>query len=334
MTEIESELPAEERQDSDYDGAWKETIRLHLPEAIQKGFPAFANLIDWNCEPTWLDKEISQIIGRFGHRSREVDLLFKVRLLDGRDQWILCHLEIQTQFEPDFSFRIDLYNAGLKWMFQQDVVTLVILADLRPDWRPNVHRFELADFRSVREFPICKLLDRFATDWIDDKSLVVQVARAQIAALRTSSDPDARFNAKTQLVRNLYTMGYTSDSIREIFRLIDWMMRLRPDLDRRFMSELVTFEEENRMPYVTSIERMAKEDGFEKGLEKGLEKGREQGSATLLLRILTRKFGSLPEDVQQQIRQLKLEQSQELGEALLDIKSVEDLGIWLKTTNL
>ena len=276
------------------------------------------------CEPQWLDKEISQIIGRFGHRNREVDLLFKVRLLDGRDQWILCHLEIQTQFEMDLSFRIDLYNAGLKWMFQQEVVTLVILADLRPDWRPNTHRFELADFRSVREFPICKILDRLATDWIDDKSLVVQVARAQIAALRTSSDPDARFAAKTQLVRNLYTMGYSSDRIRELFHLIDWMMRLRPDLDHRFKSELVTFEEEIRMPYVTSIERLAKEDGR--------VEGREQGTATLLLRILTRQCGPLPEGIQQQIHQLKLEQSQNLGEALLDFKSLDDLRIWLKTT--
>jgi hypothetical protein len=61
MTEIESELPDEERQDSDYDGAWKETIRSHLAEAIPKGFPTFADLIDWNSEPQWLDKEISQI---------------------------------------------------------------------------------------------------------------------------------------------------------------------------------------------------------------------------------------------------------------------------------
>ena len=119
-------------------------------------------------------------------------------------------------------------------------------------------------------------------------------------------------------------MGYSSDTIREIFRLIDWMMRLRPDLDRRFKSELVTFEEEIRMPYVTSIERLAKEEGF--------ERGREQGTATLLLRILSRQCGSLPDDVEKQIRQLKLEQSQNLGEALLDFRSLDDLRIWLKTT--
>ncbi len=142
--------------------------------------------------------------------------------------------------------------------------------------------------------------------------------------------------SKTQLVRNLYTLGYSSDIIREVFRLIDWMMRLRPNLDRRFKAELVAYEEELHMPYVTSIERLAKEEGREEGLEEGLEQGREegreQGSATLLLRILTRLCGALPEDVQLRIRRLKLEQSQNLGEALLEFQSLDDLKNWLKTT--
>ncbi len=325
MNQFDEHDTEAEQRSSDYDGAWKETLRFHLMESMKACFPNIADLIDWNHDPIWLDKEISQIIGLAGHRNSEVDVLFKVHLINGLDQWILCHLEIQTSYESDFASRIDLYNAGLKWMFRQEVITLVILADLRPNWRPNVYHFELGDYGSDRRFPVCKLLDRVSSDWIDDNSLVVQVARAQIAALQTASDPHARFSAKTQLVRNLYTLGYNSDKIREIFRLIDWMMRLRSDLDRRFKSELVAFEEELEMPYVTSIERLAREEGR----VEGREEGREQGSATLLLRILARQYGSLPEDVQRQIRELKLEQSQDLGEALLSFQSLEDLQNWL-----
>ena len=76
MTQIEVEIPEDERQDSDYDGAWKETLRSHLTESIKKCFPKIADLIDWNCAPEWLDKEISQIVGQSGHRNREVDVLF------------------------------------------------------------------------------------------------------------------------------------------------------------------------------------------------------------------------------------------------------------------
>ena len=161
---------------------------------------------------------------------------------------------------------------------------------------------------------------------------MVEVARAQIAALRTASDPESRYNSKTELVRNLYSAGYNQDEIREIFRLIDWMMHLRPDLDRRFKSEFVAYEKELKMPYITSVERLAKEEGLEEGLEKGLAKGREQGSITLLLRMLTRRCGQLPGDVEQAINQLSLAESQALGDALFDFQTIEDLKNWLKTS--
>jgi Domain of unknown function (DUF4351) len=333
-----------EGQGSDYDGAWKEALRRHLKEFIDRCFPRLAILIDWTFEPEWLDKEISQIIGRSGRRNQEVDMLFRVRLIDGRDQWILCHLEVQSSYEADFVSRIDLYNSGLKWLFQQEVLTLVILADLKAQWRPSEYRFELAGYGSDRRFPICKVLDHLESDWADDASLVVEVARAQIAALRTANDPELRFNAKTQLVRNLYSAGYNQNEVREIFRLVDWMMHLRSDLDHRFKSELIAYEKELQMPYITSVERLAKEEGreegwekgletgLERGLERGLEKGREQGSATLLLRILTQLCGPLPEEVEREVHQLPLTQSQALGDALLGFRTLDDVKNWLESS--
>jgi hypothetical protein len=129
-------------------------------------------------------------------------------------------------------------------------------------------------------------------------------------------------------VRNLYSAGYNQHEIREIFRLIDCMMHLRPDLDRRFKSELVAYEKELKMPYITSVQRLAKAEG----LEEGLEKGREQGSITLLLRMLTRRCGQLPGEVEQAIHQLSLAESQALGDALFDFQTIEDLKNWLKTS--
>ncbi len=256
-------------------------------------------------------------------------MLFKVRLKDGREQWVFCHLEIQTSFEADFEARVQLYNAGLTWMFRKDVLTLVILADVRPNWRPCERTFQLAEFETTIRFPICKVLDRLETDWADDVSLPAQVARAQIAALRTASDPVGRLYAKTQLVRNLYDAGYTADGIRELYRLIDWIMHLRPDLARRFASEHIAFEKDRKMPYVTSIERFA----LARGREEGREEGREQGSVKLLLLQLTRLCGTLPEDIERKIRQLTLDQSQSLGQDLLGFQTLDELRDWLKTNS-
>ena len=216
---------------------------------------------------------------------------------------------------------MDLYNGGLKWHFRQDVITLAVLADINADWRPSEYRFELGGFGSHRWFPICKLLDHVSSDWATDISLPVQVARAQIAALQTAGDPQARYSAKTELVRNLYKLGYNKEELREIFRLLDWMMQLPPELSRRFDTELVAFEKEMNMPYVTSIERNAE--------ARGIEKGREEGGTILLRRQLARVCGPLPSDVEARVGQLSFKQLQDLSESLLEFRSIGDLKNWL-----
>ena len=149
----------------------------------------------------------------------------------------------------------------------------------------------------------------------------VQLARAQVAALRTASDPEGRYQAKWQLVRNLYQIGYNAQQVRELFRLIDWMMHLRVDLEERFKQELDELEESLQMPYVTSVERIAKTEGR--------SEGRSEGGGTVLLKVLSRRWGTLPEELQQQIRRLSLEQQAALGEAVFDFHTVHDLQTWL-----
>lgn len=58
--------------------------------------------------------------------------------------------------------------------------------------------------------------------------------------------------------------------------------------------------------------------------------GREEGEKSLVLRLLTRRVGELPQDVRQRIESLPLEQLENLGEALLDFTSMADLQEWLE----
>ena len=91
------------------------------------------------------------------------------------------------------------------------------------------------------------------------------------------------------------------------------------------------------MPYVTSIERIANEEGRQQGLQEGLQEGRQEGlqqgayqtAIQLVLRLLTRLFGEIDKATQARIRTLRLEQLEQLGEALLDFTTPEDLQTWL-----
>jgi hypothetical protein len=289
------------RQDSDYDGAWKEFGRKHFRAIVEVYFPSVAASIDWRYPPQWMDRELSRILPRRRRRPKSVDLLAKVRLLSGEEQWILLHLEVQSDREANFEFRIFRYNSGLVWAFEQRVVTLVVLADLDEHWHPNQYTFQVADFESRLQFPTCKLIDKLAGQWQDDHSLPVQVARAQIEALRTAGDPEGRYRAKWQLVRNLYNLGYNADEVREIFRFIDWMMSLREDLSHRFEQELTDLEESLNMPYVTSVERIAE------------ARGRTEGGAAYCWCNSAVRVVRCPKNSSSEVRDLSFESLQELG---------------------
>ncbi|MHC5830731.1 MAG: DUF4351 domain-containing protein, partial [Nostoc sp.] len=57
-------------------------------------------------------------------------------------------------------------------------------------------------------------------------------------------------------------------------------------------------------------------------------RGREQGERSLVLRLLQRRVGELPQDLRDRIETLGLEQLENLGEALLDFTSLADLDTW------
>ncbi|TVP60811.1 MAG: DUF4351 domain-containing protein [Nodularia sp. (in: Bacteria)] len=58
---------------------------------------------------------------------------------------------------------------------------------------------------------------------------------------------------------------------------------------------------------------------------------KEEGERALILRQLTRRVGELSSDVLQRVETLSLEQLENLGEALLDFTSMDDLDVWLET---
>ena len=63
----------------------------------------------------------------------------------------------------------------------------------------------------------------------------------------------------------------------------------------------------------------------EQGLEKGREQGRQEGEAALLLRLLERKFGPLPEEVRQRVAAADSDALLAWGERVLTADTLEEV---------
>jgi predicted transposase/invertase (TIGR01784 family) len=68
---------------------------------------------------------------------------------------------------------------------------------------------------------------------------------------------------------------------------------------------------------------------YQEVVEVGRQEGLLAGEADLILRQLTRKYGALTPEVNQQIKALTIAELGDLGEALLDFVEMSDLETWL-----
>lgn len=95
----------------------------------------------------------------------------------------------------------------------------------------------------------------------------------------TRKDLAERMQQKTHLVRQLFRGGLNNDDVRQLFRLIDWLMQLPPALEGAFWLEVTTLQKEKHVPFVTSFERIEREHMRVEARAEGLAEGRAAGQA-------------------------------------------------------
>ena len=269
---------------TEYDSPWKEFLDAFLKPFMEFGFRDLHDAIDWSQPVIALDKELQQIDAGL----RTVDKLVEVSLLDGASKWLLIHVEVQSQRVEKFAERMFVYYYRIRDKYDKPLVSLAVLGDNHPDWRPDCYTESHFGCREEFRFPIIKLLD-YAEDIAGlerSDNVFATMVLAHLLTQQTAGDPVNREQWKLRLMRSLYERGKSSDEIRQMFRVIDWMMDLPPALAIQFESALEQIEKEKKMPYVTSIERRAKEEGREEGREEGQEKGILIGQILVLQRQL------------------------------------------------
>jgi hypothetical protein len=198
--------------------------------------------------------------------------LFKVWDCNGQEQWLLIHVEVQGGYESAFAERMFIYNVRAFQLYNRTVVSLAVLTDEHPEWRPN--QFEYGRWGSTTgiKFPVVKLIDYAQHSAVleHDNNPFAAVVQAHLKALETKDEPATRSRWKLQLVKGLYERKWTAEQVRQLFRLIDWIMALPKELEEQFRVAVYDYEGEKRMPYVTSIERLAKKEGREEGRREEL----------------------------------------------------------------
>jgi hypothetical protein len=187
--------------------------------------------------------------------------------------------------------------------FNQLPVSLAILCDSNSTWRPKDHLLTSPGSSLEFNFTTIKLLD-YREQWEGLKSNpnpFAVVVMAHLKAQETKNKAQERKNWKFQLVRGLYDRSYNRSQILDLFRFIDFVIVLPEGLSDSFWNDLKTYEEERKMTYVTSVEKI--------GFKRGEQEGRETAQKEIALKMIGEQ---VPLETIARLTELSIEQIQEL----------------------
>jgi len=97
-----------------YDSPWQEALEVYFEPFVAYFCPASQAEIDWSRGYVPLDKELQQIAPQSEAGARTVDKLMKVWRRDGQEEWVLVHVEVQSQHDPDFLVCIARFEEARK----------------------------------------------------------------------------------------------------------------------------------------------------------------------------------------------------------------------------
>ena len=190
---------------TDYDGPWKEALTEFFQPFLALCFPEIDAEVDWSRGYESLDQELRPLVRNSAWRCQWVDHLVKVWFRRQREGGLI-HVEVQTSRESNFARRMFTYNHRLCDKYRRKVLSLAVLGDDNPRWRPD--RFGYSRWGSSTEirFPVVKLLD-YAEQWEtleQSRNPFAMVIMAHLLTLQTRHDPQARYSGKVELVKKLY----------------------------------------------------------------------------------------------------------------------------------
>jgi predicted transposase YdaD len=256
-----------------------------------------------------------EILGsEFQWVSRENDVLMKVRSPIYGEFLILT--ELQLRYNTKMPLRMRAYAALAQERYGLPVYPVLVNILPPSDKTVVCDRFE-SDFLGLQarqDFHVINL-------WEVDAEMVFEQSLDTLLPFV----PILKDGGNQQTVRRALVQLQQNEQLVELESLLGFFASfvLDTELVQQIMRWDVTVLRES--PWYLEIQQESEQVGE----QRGKTEGRTEEAQLLILRLLSRRVGTLPAPVEVQVQALELPKLEALGEALLDFTGVDDLVGWL-----
>ncbi|WP_130859056.1 Rpn family recombination-promoting nuclease/putative transposase [Gracilibacillus phocaeensis] len=295
----------------DYDGLWKKIIEELFQEFMDFFAPDLYPEIDFEAGIDFAGTELLPFILDTAMGKRYTDKLAKVKLKNGKNQYVHVHIEVQAVGDKEFTDRMFEYFYRIYENNQHDIYSIALLTDAsREDHRDrfkysfygttltyeyNTYRFHEQNVEELKKssnpFALVVLAGIYASE-----KITVTDKKKKSERQKQKEREEARLRYKQKLTNLVFDKyAHRPKYLSALLYFIDYIMKLPAALQKQFYESLsITLtqnkKEEKRIMgmedlrntptfgrLISDIEKEATEKGMERGMKQGIEQGIEQG---------------------------------------------------------
>lgn len=319
-----------------HDQLWKEVISVFFWEFIRLLLPNLSSRMNLSrLRP--MDREL------FTHspagRRREPDIVMETEWIGETDSVTLVHVEVQARRTALFPLRMWEYFSLLSLRERAPVLSIAIYL-LSGNHGENHEEYRISacgETVNVFRYLVVSLPDLKEEDYLDSANPIAPA----VCALMQSSEPD-RVSRKLRLYeriaraklddRRTSLLASVVDQYLPLdaAQTVDWNNRVIRK-ESKEVSEMLTqwqtqWHEKGWNEGKMEGRKEGLKEGKQEGIREGIKEGIEEGAKNILLRLIKRKFGVIPENIAERIRnENNPEKLDELADKVLFASKLEDM---------
>ncbi len=303
-----------------HDQLFKELLQAFFADFVRIVLPDVAARLRME-EPRFRDKERFTDTTEGEHRY--LDLLAEVEALDGEEELVLVHVEIEADARGSDAMGHRMWRYAMQlWLRDHEPVVPIVLY-LRggePDVTKSTveHRFASHQLASFTYWAFGLSRSR-AAEYLDRPEALT----AALSALMDRGE----LSVPEHRIECLRRVGRAAVDDARKFLLMN-IVETYVQLDEAAQGEYETLLAAEPNREVQAMEMTWADTLEARGMEKGMEKGRLEGMRALVADLLERQFGPLSEETKGRLDAIaSAEELFRLNQRALEVRSLDELGL-------
>jgi hypothetical protein len=265
----------------DYDNLLKTALRDCFWDGLKLFIPKLWEAADKNKPVEFLDKELQKVAFDLEGGANRLDMLAKVVLLGGGEEYVLCHEEYQGEGRGDLPTRMYRYKEAIHLLYSKEPIGVAIILGRRTEGERTFYYHANAYGAEV----YYKYINFFVLNTDDDVLLAGDnragfILYAAKCAYISGKNEGEKFRYLREISDLWAKKGWDSHDKRVILEAVEYLINLTDeDYTKRIIEYLenLRMSEGDREMYKSVFERVYGERGRQEGLQEGRLEGLQEG---------------------------------------------------------